>query len=97
MAQTVGSQTLFAGTKIILIEKPHNLHRIFFSVQVFADPTIWHRVDVSLGDPLFHNRYVLDGPNRYFGAEGEDIFQGDIWARNTSDSSLLISVTEILR
>ena len=97
MVQTVLSRTLFAGTKILLFEKPHKLHRIFFSVQVFADTSIWHRVEISFDDPAFVSRYTLDGPARYFAAEGEYISQGDIWVRNASDSNLLCSATEILR
>ena len=78
------------------LEKPHSLNRIFFSVQVITDPTVQRSIRMSFGDPLFVSYYVLDWSARYFQAEGEDIFQGDVWVLNPSDSNLLISLTEIL-
>jgi len=97
MVQTVRSITILAGEKMMLIEKPLALHRVFFSIQVFADPTTWHESKISFDDPRFISFYVLDGPDRYFEARGEDIFQGNIWAYNVSDTNLLFSATEILR
>ena len=82
---------------MMLIEKPLALHRVFFSIQVFADLTTWHESKISFDDPQFISFYVLDGPDRYFEARGEDIFQGNIWAYNVSDINLLFSATEILR
>ena len=96
MVQTLRSLTVLAGEKVILIEKPRALHRIFFSVQVFADQTAWLETKISFGDPQFRSFYVLDGSARYFEAEGDDIFQGDIWVYNTSNTNLLYSSTEIL-
>ena len=96
MVQTVRSITLLAGEKIPIIEKPQALCRIFFSIQAFADQTSWYEVKISLGDPQFRSFYVIDGAARYFEAKGEDIFQGDIWAYNISDTNLLLSATEIL-
>jgi len=96
MVQTVRSLTILAGQKVLMIEKPHALHRIFFSVQAFADTTAWFRSKISFDDPHFRSYYVLDGPARYFEAEGDDIFQGDIWVYNMSDVNLLFSATEIL-
>ena len=96
MVQTVRSITVLAGEKMILIEKPQALHRVFFSIQAFADQTVWCETKISFDDPLFSSFYVLDGSARYFEAKGEDIFQGDIWVYNVSDTNLLHSVTEIL-
>ena len=96
MVQTVRSITILAGEKIMMLEKPRALHRIFFSVQVFADQTAWYEVKMSFDDPQFRSFYALDGSARYFEAKGEDIFQGDIWVFNVSDTSLLYSATEIL-
>ena len=97
MVQTVRSINVLAGEKKIIIEKPQVLHRIFFSVQVFADQTAWYESKMSFDDPQFSSFYALDGPARYFEARGEDIFQGSIWVFNLSTINLLYSATEILR
>ena len=97
MVQTVRSINVLAGEKKIIIEKPQVLHRIFFSVQVFADQTAWHESKISFDDPHFLSFYALDGPARYLEARGEDIFQGSIWVFNLSTINLLYSATEILR
>ena len=86
-----------AGEKMVMIEKPIALHRIFFSVQAFADLTAWYETKISFDDPQFRSFYVLDGPAKYFEAKGDDIFQGNIWVYNMSDINLLYSATEILR
>ena len=96
MVQTVHSVTVLAGEKVILVEKPQALHRIFFSVQAFAEQTTWLETKISFDDPQFRSFYVLDGSARYFEAKGEDIFQGNIWIYNISDADLLYSATEIL-
>ena len=96
MVQTLRTITILAGKKKILIEKPITLHRIFFSIQAFADQTAWYETKISFDDPLFTSFYVIDGPARYFEAKGEDIFQGNIWLYNVSDAHLLCSSTEIL-
>ena len=96
MVQTIRSVTVLAGEKIIIAEKPRALHRIFFSIQAFAGQTAWLETKISFDDPHFHSFYVIDGPARYFEAEGDDIFQGNVWAFNTSGTNLLYSTTEIL-
>ena len=96
MVQTVRSITLLSEEKIIMLEKPRTLHRIFFSIQAFADQNVWLRTNISFDDPQFRSFYVLDGPARYFEAKGENIFQGNIWVYNMSDANLLYSATEIL-
>jgi len=97
MVQTLCSLNILAGEKKKLIKKPQVLRRIFFSVQVFADQTAWLESKISFDDPSFASFYVLDGPARYFEAEGDDIFQGDVWVYNLSNTNLLYSATEILR
>jgi len=96
MVQTVYSVTILAGKKKVILEKPRRLHRIFFSIRAFADQLAWYETKISFDDPLFHSFYVIDGPAKYFEAEGDDIFQGNIWVYNTSDINLLYSATEIL-
>jgi len=96
MVQTLRSITVLAGEKMIMIEKPQVLHRIFFSIQVFADQAAWHETKISFDDPQFRSFYALDGSARYFEAKGEDIFQGNVWVYNVSDTNLLCSSTEIL-
>jgi len=96
MVQTIRSITVLAGEKIIILEKPQALHRVFFSIQAFADQNTWLETKISFDDPQFRSFYVLDGSARYFEANGEDIFQGNIWVYNISDTNLLHSATEIL-
>ena len=96
MTQTVISINVSAGKKKIILEKPQALHRIFFSIQAFADLTAWYESKISFDDPQFRSFYVIDGPARYFEAKGEDIFQGNIWVYNLSSTDLLYSATEIL-
>ena len=96
MVQTVRSITILAGEKKVMIKKPHALHRVFFSVQAFADQTAWLETKISFDDPHFLSFYVIDGPAKYFEAKGEDIFQGNVWVYNLSNTNLLYSVTEIL-
>jgi len=96
MVQTVHSVMIPPWQKLLMIEKPLVLRRIFFSVCVVASQTYWAESDMSFGDPLFRSYYVLDGPLRYFEARGEGIFQGDVWVRNTSNINLSYSITEIL-
>ena len=96
MVQTVMSETLPAGGKKRLIEKPLALCRIFFSVRALADQSTWYQSRISFDDPLFRSYYVLDGPAKYFEAKGEGIFQGDVWVFNASDQNLQYVITEIL-
>ena len=96
MVQTLRSITILAGEKMIIIEKPLALYRVFFSIQVFADQAAWHETKISFDDPQFRSFYSLDGSARYFEAKGEDIFQGNVWVYNVSDTNLLCSATEIL-
>jgi len=85
-----------AGQKTIMIEKPHALNRIFFSVMVITPTTTWYDVRMSFDDPMFSSFYSLTGWTKYFEARGVDIFQGNVWVRNYSDKDLYISATEIL-
>ena len=96
MVQTVCTYLIQVGEKRIVLEKPTSLHRIFFSIQAFADQTAWCESKISFDDPLFISFYALDGPARYFEARGDDIFQGNVWIYNVSDTNLLFSSTEIL-
>ena len=96
MVQTVMSRTLSAGGKMILLEKPHALCRIFFSIRALADQSTWYQSRVSFDDPVFRSYYVLDGPAKYFEAAGEGIFQGDVWVFNASDQNIQYTATEIL-
>ena len=96
MVQTVNSVTILSGGKKILLEKPLFLHRIFFSIRALADQSTWYQSRISFDDPLFRSYYVLDGPAKYFEANGEGIFQGDVWVFNASDQNLQYVSTEIL-
>ena len=96
MVQTLRSMMISAGEKKIVVEKPIALHRVFFSIQAFVDQTAWCKSKISFDDPLFGSFYALDGSARYFEAKGENIFQGNVWVYNTSNTNLLHSATEIL-
>ena len=97
MVQTVASYKILAGEKKIVFEKPHTLHRIFFSIHRIADQTSWHATKISFDDPLFSSYFSLNGSLNFFAAEGVDIFQGNIWVWNASDVDFWYSTTEILR
>ena len=96
MAQTLRTVTLPAGDKMILVEKPLVLCRIFVSVRALADQDKWHQSKLSFDDPSFTSFFVLNGPGKYFEAKGEGIFQGNIWGLNASTVSLQYTMTEIL-
>ena len=96
MVQTLRSITIPAGRKIIIIEKPLALRRIFFGVCAFAPQSSWYASQISFGDPTFRSYYVLGGPVNCFEARGEGIFQGDVWVRNVSSIDILYAFTEIL-
>ena len=87
---------MLAGEKMVIFEKPLVLHRIFFSVHVIASQTMWYDTKISFDDPTFFYFYSLNGPEKYFEARGVDIFQGNIWFKNNSDTDLTVAVTEIL-
>ena len=96
MAQNICTLTIPAGEKKIMFEKPHALCRIFFSIRVMARVDMWYETKISFDDPLFRFYYMINGPVKYFEAEGADIFQGNIWALNVSDVNLTYATTEIL-
>ena len=96
MVQTIKSQTILAGQKIIFVKKPHVLRRIFFSIRALADQTAWYQSKISFDDPSFSSFYTLNGPAKYFEAKGEGIFQGNVWVFNVSDQNLQYVSTEIL-
>jgi len=97
MVQNIRTLLIHAGEKKIIFDKPFALHRIFFSVLVMASPTEWFETQISFDDPQFTLYYMINGPKKYFEAEGEDIFQGNIWAYNKSDHDLTYALSEILR
>jgi len=97
MVQTVRTINIQADQKKTLFEKPRVLTRIFFSIATTTDETVWHKTKISFDDPLFCFFYMLEGAIIKFEAEGQDIFQGNIWAHNQTDTTLFYSLTEILR
>ena len=96
MAQNICTLTIHSGEKKIMFEKPHALHRIFFSIRVMARSDMWYETKISFDGPRFNPYYMINGPVKYFEAAGADIFQGDIWAKNVSDINLTYATTEIL-
>jgi len=96
MVQTLVSKNLLPGEKIILFEKPCALHRVFFSVRAMVDGGLSREMWVSFDDPDFHSHYMIDGSEKYFEARGIDIFQGNIWLKSNTESSVLFAATEIL-
>ena len=96
MVQTVHTTWVHSGEKIIVIEKPHSLNRIFFSLVTIVSSTNGYIIKVSFDDPLFLSYYSLQGSMKYFEAKGEDIFQGNVWVWNNSSGDVEVSTTEIL-
>ena len=97
MVQTIRTTAVLAEQKNIVFEKPRVLTRIFFSVRTTTDKTIWHKTKISFDDPSFSFCYMLDGDINKFESEGQDIFQGNIWLYNLTDTIQFYSLTEILR
>ena len=96
MVQTVASYKILAGEKKIVLGKPHTLCRIFFSIHKISEQTSWHATEISFDDPNFLSYFLLSGSLNSFGAEGADIYQGNIWAYNVSDHDLTYTLSEIL-
>jgi len=96
MVQTVKSQKVYTGWKVILLEKPLASTRIFFNIKALTDLTMGRRSLISFDDPTFASHYILDGPVQQLEARGKGIFQGNIWAHNVSPADLLFVMTEIL-
>jgi len=96
MVQTACTLLIPAGKKMIVLEKPHKLNRIFFSVVTILSATSGYDIRVSFDDPLFLTYYSLRGSKKYFEAEGGDIFQGNIWVSNNSTADVEVAATEIL-
>jgi len=96
MVQTLKSQKVYTGWKVILLEKPRVLTRIFFSIRALTDLSMGHRSLISFDDPTFASYYLFDGQIQQLEAKGEGIFQGSIWAHNESPGDLIFVMTEIL-
>ena len=96
MVQTVRSETILAGGKKIIFEKPLVLHRIFISIDALAPPDAWCESRISFDDPMFYSFYTLAGYTKHFEVKGEGIFQGDVWVFNTSAGGVIYTMTEIL-
>ena len=96
MVQTVRSETLSAGHKKIVFEKPLVLQRIFISIKTVAPVEAWSESWISFDDPMFYSYYIMAGQAKYFESKGEGIFQGDVWVLNTSGGDTRYTTTEIL-
>ena len=96
MVQTVRSETISAGHKKIVFEKPLVLRRIFMSIIAHTTTEAWYETRLSFDDPGFHSYYTLAGYSKYFETKGEGISQGDVWVFNTSTASVLYTMVEIL-
>jgi len=96
MVQTVKSIMLSSGQHRILLERPHVLSRIFFKISAILPPTANYMSKISFDDPLFSDYYTLLGSTTSFEVEGDGIFQGNVFAWNTSSINILYSITEIL-
>jgi len=51
---------------------------------------------ISFDDPQFLSHYEITAVANFFEAEGNDIFQGDIWLRNDASEFQYYASTEIL-
>ena len=96
MVQTVKSVRLPPGEQGIFFERPHALSRIFFKITAILPYTVSYLSKISFDDPLFFDYYTLLGTCTYFEAEGDGIFQGNIFVRNESSVNILYSTIEIL-
>ena len=96
MVQTVKSIRLPSGQQGIFLKRPHVLSRILFKIIAILPQTVNYESRISFDDPLFLEYYTLLGTSTYFEAEGDGIFQGNIFVSNESTINILYSITEIL-
>ena len=96
MVQTVKSIRLASGQQRVFLEKPHVLSRVFFKITAILPTTANYISKISFDDPLFVDYYTLLGSNTSLEAEGDGIFQGNIFVFNQSTVNILYSATEIL-
>ena len=96
MVQTVKSIRLPPGQQKIFLERPHALSRIFFKITAILPETVSYLSKISFDDPLFSDYYTLLGSCTYLEAEGDGIFQGNIFVFNGSTVNILYSVMETL-
>ena len=96
MVQIVKSVRLQPGQQGIFLKRPHVLSRIFFKITAILPTTVNYMSKISFDDPLFIDYYTLLGVSIYFEAEGDGIFQGNIFVSNQSAVNILYSITEIL-
>ena len=96
MVQTVKSLRLQPGQQGIFLERPHVLSRIFFKIVAILPTTANYMSKISFDDPIFFDYYTLLGSSTSFEAEGDGIFQGNVFVWNTSSINILYSVSEIL-
>ena len=92
----VKSRALIAGDKMLFIEKPNVLSRIYFKISALIAYNAGYKSWISFDDPLFSEYYTIDGSTAYLEAKGEGIFQGNIWVHNQSSVSIRYTATEIL-
>ena len=96
MVQTVKSVRLAPGQQGVFLEKPHVLSRVFFKITAILPTTSNYMSEISFDDPLFVDYYTLLGTNTSLEAEGDGIFQGNIFVSNQSTVNILYSTIEIL-
>ena len=96
MVQTVKSIRLPPGQQGIFLARPHALSRVFFKITAILPTTVNYESRISFDDPLFVDYYTLLGSNTSLEAEGDGIFQGNIFVSNHSTVNILYSTSEIL-
>ena len=96
MVQIVKSIRLASGQQGVFLKRPHVLSRIFFKITAILPTTANYMSKISFDDPLFFDYYTLLGSCTYLEAEGDGIFQGNIFVSNQSVVNILYSTSEIL-
>ena len=96
MVQIVKSVRLQPGQQKIFLKRPLVLSRVFFKITAILPTTANYMSKISFDDPLFVDYYTLLGSCTYLDAEGDGIFQGNIFVSNQSAVNILYSITEIL-
>ena len=96
MVQRVKSIRLPSGHMGLFLERQHVLSRIFFKIIAILPQTANYMSKISFDDPLFADYYTLLGSNVSLEAEGDGIFQGNIFVSNVSTVNILYSVMETL-
>ena len=97
MTQLIKTLMISPHNNIVVFESVSVLKRCFLGIYALdLIPSMINYINISFGDINFTQHFTLSPYSTYFESNGKSIFQGNILARNTSNTTHWISATEIL-